>query len=87
MFGSINIEEQKAVIISLVSEQSGVPVKDIQSNHTLEHLNMDSLDIIELCMIIEDHYEIEIPDRLSLAWTTVQSVIDGSIPFILGKEI
>jgi len=41
-----------------------------------ENLGMDSLDIVELTMFLEEQFNIEIDDQVSKNWETIGDVID-----------
>jgi len=46
-------------------------------NNTLlnEELGLESLDLIYICMKIEENYEISIEDTIVNSWTTVEDLI------------
>ncbi len=55
------IEER---IKTLVSDNLGVGEEEVTSNASFEHdLHADSLDIVELVMVIEEEFKIEIPNE------------------------
>jgi len=56
----MNIEKK---VICVVSEQLGLPEKEINLETTKHELDMDSLDDIEVIMMLEEQFEIEIPDE------------------------
>lgn len=41
-----------------------------------EELHMDSLDMVEMLMDVEDTFEIDVPDDIAEKWKTVNDVID-----------
>ena len=41
-----------------------------------KHLGADSLDVVELVMLIEDEFDIEIEDEIVNEITTVQKILD-----------
>lgn len=43
---------------------------------SLEDLHFDSLDMVEICMNVEDEFGIEIPDEDAVLWHTGQDIID-----------
>jgi acyl carrier protein len=49
-------------VIEFISEKSGIPNQDITKDSKLEHLELDSLDVIEIVMEIEREFKIRIPD-------------------------
>lgn len=42
----------------------------------LQDLHFDSLDMVEICMNVEDEFGIEIPDEDAVLWHTGQDIID-----------
>jgi acyl carrier protein len=54
--------EQK--IRSLVAEQLGVELTEIKPDaNILDDLGADSLDVVEMVMALEEHFDIEVPDE------------------------
>jgi acyl carrier protein len=54
--------EQK--IRSLVAEQLGVELAEIKPDaNILDDLGADSLDVVEMVMALEEHFDIEVPDE------------------------
>lgn len=53
-----------------IKEDQIVPVAKLE-----EDLGMDSLDSIELIMILEDTFDIEIPDEAAEKMLTIQDII------------
>ena len=61
------MEEIQAKIVQIISEQLGKDESDISmSSNFIEDLDADSLDTVELVMALEEEFEIDIPDELSL---------------------
>lgn len=57
-------KDQKAKILEIISEHTYVPIDGIQEHTILkEELCIDSLDIVELIMKIEEEFECNIPDE------------------------
>ncbi|WP_459205985.1 acyl carrier protein [Pseudomonas sp. MLB6B] len=62
---------------SLIAEKSGKISDDIKLDATLvDGLGLDSVDISELLMDLEEAFDIKIQDEPIEAFTTVQSVVD-----------
>jgi acyl carrier protein len=55
----------------VISVQTTVAIDD-----TFDGLLFDSLDAVELCMAIEDEFEIEVPDEDYVKWKSVKDVVD-----------
>lgn len=63
-------------VIEIVSEQLGVPVNQISTNSRfVDDLGADSLDLVELIMCLEEHFEIEIPDNIASKIKTVGDAV------------
>lgn len=73
------IEEKIKLIIS---RQLGVKLKEVTPEASFLHdLDADSLGVVELFMMLEEEFKIEIPDEASEKMYTVGKVID----YIKGK--
>ncbi len=53
----------KDVVIDMVAKEIKATPEAVRSATTLEELKVDSLEIIEIVMALEDHFKILIPDR------------------------
>ena len=63
-------------VIKLVSEATKVDAEKIKPETSfIDDLNLDSLDIVELMMKMEDEFEVEIPEEDAESLKTVQDVI------------
>lgn len=64
-------------VFKIVAEQLGLSYRDIHvSARFVEDLGADSLDLVELCMAIEDEFEMEISDRDAESIFTVRELLD-----------
>ncbi|UNB92215.1 MAG: acyl carrier protein [gamma proteobacterium endosymbiont of Trioza apicalis] len=64
-------------IIRIISKQFGINQKKISMNsYLIKDLGANSLDIIELIMLLEKKYKIEFVDEFIEKITTVKSVIN-----------
>lgn len=63
---------------NVIADQVGVPANGVRNDQTLrDDLNLDSLDMVEIGMGLEEEFSLEIPDDLLvMGLTTVQAVID-----------
>ncbi len=62
-------------IRSIVADQLGVDLAEIRPDSSiLDDLCADSLEIVELMMVLEDEFEIEVPDDAAEAIRTVADV-------------
>lgn len=70
-------EEIVSKVKDLICESLGVSEDEITlSSSFIDDLGADSLDIVELVMLIEKEFNIEIPDEDAEKISTVQDAID-----------
>lgn len=61
----------------LISQSLGVSVEDIRPGSSfIDDLGADSLDIVELVMLIEKEFNIEIPDEDAEKISTVEDAVE-----------
>lgn len=58
----MTLEQLRAAVVKIVSEQLGLEEKDVKFNENWEAHGADSLDRVELVMAIEDEFGVEIDD-------------------------
>ena len=64
-------------LVEILNEQLNLEGKDIKPESSFkEDLEVDSLDLFELVMAIEDEFGVEIPSEDLEKLTTIQSVMD-----------
>ena len=67
----------KDKIIQLIADQLNIKPEDIKlENEFIKDLKADSLDVVELIMNLEDHFNLQIPDEEAEKLVTVKDVID-----------
>ena len=67
--------EIQSKVISIVSEAANVEAGNIKAETSfVEDLNLDSLDIVELMMKMEDEFGVEIPEEDAEGLKTVNDV-------------
>ncbi len=71
-------EEILQDVIRIVAEQLGIEADSIQQSDALfEDLACDSLDIVEITMELEEHFDISISDEFADTTRTVGAIVDG----------
>ncbi len=71
------MEEIKAKVIEIISEQLGKDKTDIEmSSHFIDDLDADSLDTVELVMALEEEFGVDIPDEAAEKITTVETAVN-----------
>ncbi len=68
----MNIDERLAKLFSKVSKRT-----DIKKEDLLKELGLDSLDLVELLMSIEEEFNIQFEEEEMLTFKTVQDVYDA----------
>ncbi len=64
-------------VLQLICEASGFPPDDLELSFRLkEELELDSLDVVELVMQIENEFKFDAPDDNVLDVVTIQDVLD-----------
>ena len=62
---------------ALISEQMSIDIDSIKADsNILTDLNADSLDIVEMLMLVEEEWGIIVDDDDMRGFSTVQSVVD-----------
>ena len=70
-------EEMKARLIKLVADQAGCLLEIVKPDSKLvADLGMDSLDLIETCMAVEEEFEVMITDEEAERYATVGDIMD-----------
>ena len=68
------LEEVKQIVAEFTTK----PPEDIQESDALiVNLGCDSLDIVEITMEVEEHFDISVPDEQSQEIRTVGDIADG----------
>jgi acyl carrier protein len=66
-------EDVKKIIVEI----KDIPEEEIQlSSNFAEDLEADSLDIVEMLMLLEEKYDIHIPEEEAEKMKTVQDLVD-----------
>lgn len=64
-------------VIKMIAKKLGKKPEDINLNSRLvEDLGADSLDVVELLMVLEDEYGITIPDEEAVNLNTIGDIIN-----------
>lgn len=77
------MEDNLIRLQNLVGRQLGIDPSEIQPEADFsQQLGADSLDVVELVMLIEDEFDIEIEDEVANQITTVR----GALNYIEGRK-
>jgi acyl carrier protein len=64
------------VLQRAIAQQTGVAAETITPASNLADLGVKSLDLVEIIMSIEDHFDISVPDNAVDAWDRYKTVAD-----------
>ena len=56
-------QELFATFVELLNEEFGVPEEDIKPESTFEALGLDSLDVVELTLVLEETTGVKLEDE------------------------
>ena len=63
-------------IVKMIANKLGKKVDDINlKSRLIEDLGADSLDIVEMLMMLEDEYGITIPDQDAMKLSTIGDIV------------
>ena len=65
-----------ATFKELLTEEFGVPADDVKPDATFEGLGLDSLDVVELTLVLEERTGVKLEDEELEEVRTVQDAID-----------
>ena len=74
---AVNRDQIPSMVKDLIVQSLGVNASEITPDSSfIDDLGADSLDIVELVMLIEKEFSIEIPDEDAEKISTVQDAVD-----------
>ncbi|ABR31382.1 acyl carrier protein [Thermosipho melanesiensis] len=80
-------EELLRQVSKILAEKLDVPIEDIdESSHIIDDLGADSLDVVDLVMILEDEYGIKIEDEELEQISTIEDLLNILEPKLKGRE-
>ena len=73
----MDTSEIEKIVISKIASQFRIEPDELDlSTNFVKELGVDSLDTVELIMMLEDEFDFDIKDEEAEALLTVQSVVD-----------
>ncbi len=69
-------QELLATITEVLAEDFGVPEDDIAPDATFEALGLDSLDVVELTLVLEEKTGVKLEDEELEDIRTIQQAVD-----------
>ena len=73
-------------VIARVAEYKEIDASEIVAETTIESLDMDSLDALNLIFELEEEFDLTIPDEEALEMKTIQEMSDGVKQLLEMKE-
>lgn len=71
------MSELQQRVYQVVAQELGLKAEDIKSdNKFIDDLGADSIDMVEICMALEEVFETELSDEVFDRVVTVQDLID-----------
>lgn len=67
---------------NILAEHLGINPQSIEWDTTLEGINADSIDIVEMIMAIEDQYDVEFPEDDLEEYKTMGSLVQALYQYI-----
>jgi acyl carrier protein len=62
-------------IRKLIAEHLGIDAAKVESRSTFKQLGADDLDVVEIVMMLEEEFGLQIPDDAAEDFTSVESVV------------
>ena len=70
-------------VAQIVADQLGMDAARVrESDALIEDLGCDSLDVVEIAMELEEHFDVSIPDEFAETARTVRDVTDGMMQLL-----
>jgi len=69
------MENTTEKIISMIAAKADLDAEEVKQESTWAEIGLDSLDVVELIMEVENHFHISIPDHETHDFITVGHVI------------
>jgi acyl carrier protein len=83
----ITREQILEAVKSIVAEHATLSAEKIrEEHHLLNDLGCDSLDIVDITMEVEDHFDISVPDEVSERSPTVGAIVEGVAELLVNRE-
>lgn len=76
----------KRLVEVLVRDYWWRTAKKITETTTADDIDMDSLDVFEFIVVVEDEFEIEIPDEVFDTWKNLGDVVEWVHEKTQGKD-
>jgi len=81
----MELETIKVKVFSRIAAAANIPFCDVLPDSTVESLKLDSLDVVEVVLALEDDFEVEIDDGSIEGLRTVRQVVDHVAKLVAQK--
>ena len=81
------LEELGQYVIKAIAEVKEVPEDTIKLQNTFEELEVDSLDAMEMLFLMEEKFDVNMPDTAVRAMRNVEQVADALDKLLKGEEL
>lgn len=76
-------EQVLEVVRQVVGEQMGITPQQIrEQDRLINDLGCDSLDVVEINMEVEEHFDVTSPDDVDIQAITVGEIVDGVLQLL-----
>lgn len=72
----MNREQIQASLVKIVSAQLGIEKTVVALDKTWDELGADSLDAVEICLDVEDEFDVDIEEAVATLLTTPAKALD-----------
>lgn len=80
---SLSRDQVLDAVKRIVGEQMGIPPEQIREQDRLDtDLSCDSLDVVDIHMEVEEHFDITVPDEADVQTITVAQIVDGVLQLL-----
>ncbi len=80
-------EELAQHVIKAIAEVKEIPEDTIKLDSTFEELGVDSLDAMEMLFLMEEQFDVNMPDTVVRAMRNVRQVVEVLDKLLKGEEI
>lgn len=78
------VNDVTSKVVEILSEATGVSIEEIDNSKHFGDMGMDSLEIVEAVMEMEDEFQVDIPDEIAFD-ETGESTVDKLVELILNE--
>ncbi len=70
-------QDLSTALTAILTDEFGVPADEVTSDATFEALGLDSLDLVEVTMIVDEQIGVKLEDAELEGIVTVQDAVDA----------